>query len=306
MTKLCLLFPGQGSQEKGMGRDLAEADASALDLWKLAEKHSGLPLREIFWDGGEADMAQTRALQPALTAVNLCLWFAAKGRVHPQAAAGHSLGEFAALTAAGVLSVDETLAAVALRGRLMAEAGAPGQGMAAVIKLGQKDVEVVVEQAAADTGRELRIANYNSPAQFVLSGEQAALERAAELVKERKGRAIPLAVSGAFHSPLIAEAAEDFARFLDRLDWRGPVFPVFHNVTALPALDLEALRQALKAQMTSSVLWVQTMQNLWEAGCVSYLELGPKGVLAKLAKANLEGREPELRSAATLAEAQAL
>ena len=307
MTSLCLLFPGQGSQEPGMGRDLAEARPSAKDLWLLAERESGQPLREIYWGGGEGDMAKTAALQPALSVVNLNLWLEAKSRLAPSAAAGHSLGEFAALAAAGVLSVEETVRAVALRGKLMAQAGAQGQGMAAVVKLSQAEVEEVVERALADTGKELRIANYNSPAQFVLSGEGPALERAGELVRERKGRAIPLAVSGAFHSPLMAEAAAEFARFLAKLQWRAPAFPVFHNATALPEPSAAGARAAVERQMTSSVLWVQTMGNLRDAGCRVFLELGPKGVLGKLAKANLEGLEGlEVRSAASLAEVEAL
>ncbi|WP_449242570.1 ACP S-malonyltransferase [Desulfovibrio sp.] len=307
MSDPCILFPGQGSQEKGMGRDLAEARDEARDLWLLAEKESGLPLRGIYWEGAEADMAETSALQPALTVVNLSLWLAARGRLRPAATAGHSLGEFAALAAAGVLSVEDVVRAVVLRGKLMSQAGAEGHGMAAVVKLPQAEVESVTAQALADTGRELRIANYNSPAQFVLSGEKPALDRAAELVKERKGRAIPLAVSGAFHSPLMAEAAAAFAKLLDGLHWRAPQLAVYHNATARPEPSAEGAKKAVTAQMTSSVLWVQTMNNLKDAGCRRFLELGPKGVLSKLAKANLEGVEGlEIGAAATLAEVEAL
>ena len=307
MTSLCLLFPGQGSQESNMGRELAEARPSANELWLFAERESGLPLREIYWGGSETDMAQTQALQPALSVVNLNLWLEAKPRLAPAAAAGHSLGEFAALAAAGVLSVEETVRAVVLRGKLMSQAGAPGQGMAAVVKLAQADVEEIVKRALSDTGKELRIANYNSPAQFVLSGEGPALERAAELVKERKGRAIPLAVSGAFHSPLMAEASAEFTRLLGKLHWSAPAFPVYHNATALPEPSADGARAAVERQMTSSVLWVQTMANLRDAGCRTFLELGPKSVLGKLAKANLEGLDGlEIHSAADLAGIEAL
>ena len=288
MTKLAILFPGQGSQEKGMGRDVAEKHAEALDLWKLAEKESGLPLREIYWDGEAEDMADTRALQPALTVTNLCLWMTVKNKVTPAATAGHSLGEFAALAAAGVLGVEETIRAVTLRGRLMAEAGQEGHGMAAIVKLPQATVETIVETAAAETGNELRVANFNTPAQFVISGEKEALDMASEQVKEAKGRAIALAVSGAFHSPLIQEAADEFATFLGSLAWNAPVFPVFHNATALPEPDKDRTMEIMQRQMTSSVLWVQTMQAMYGTGVREFMEVGPKGVLFKMLKPNLK------------------
>jgi [acyl-carrier-protein] S-malonyltransferase len=174
VSTIAVLFPGQGSQEKGMGRDLAESRSEAMDLWKLAENASGLPLREIYWDGSEADMADTRALQPALTAVNLSFWLLLGEKLAPAALAGHSLGEFAALAAAGVLPIQEVLTLTALRGRLMAEIKSPGDGMAAVLKLPQDAVEDIVNVARDVTGAELRIANYNSPEQYVLSGRKAA------------------------------------------------------------------------------------------------------------------------------------
>lgn len=287
MTTTAILFPGQGSQEKGMGKDVAEQHADVLELWKLAETESGLPLREIYWDGEEADMADTRALQPALTVTNLGLWMAVKRKVTPMATAGHSLGEFASLAAAGVLSVEDTVKAVTLRGRLMADAGGEGQGMAAIVKLNQETVEPIVEVAAKQTGRELRIANYNTPVQFVISGEEEALQQAESQVKGVKGRAIRLAVSGAFHSPLIREAADEFATFLETLHWSAPVFPVYHNATALPEPDPDTVLAIMKRQMTSSVLWIQTMQAMYAMGARHFVEVGPKGVLNKMIKPNL-------------------
>jgi [acyl-carrier-protein] S-malonyltransferase len=287
MTMTAILFPGQGSQEQGMGRDVAEAMPEAMELWTFAEKESGLPLREIYWDGGDGDMADTRALQPALTVTNLSLWLACRARLAPVAAAGHSLGEFAALAASGALDGPDAIRAVCLRGRLMAEAGGEGHGMAAVVKLDQATVEGMVDRAAADTGRELRIANYNSPAQFVISGEAEPLAAAAALVKEAKGRAIPLAVSGAFHSPLMGEAASEFAAFLAGLAWRAPEFLVYHNATALPEPDPAGILPVMQRQMTSSVLWIQTLQALWLAGVRRFVEVGPKNVLTKLLTPNL-------------------
>jgi len=293
MTRLAILFPGQGSQEKGMGKDVAENSDGALNLWKLAERESGLPLREIYWDGEAADMADTRALQPALTVVNLSLWMMVKDKVSPAATAGHSLGEFASLGASGVLSMEDAVRAVTLRGKLMAEAGQEGHGMAAVVKLPQNMVEEIVDKAAKQSARELKIANYNSPAQFVISGEKNALDAADTLVKEAKGRAIRLAVSGAFHSPLIQEAADEFATFLGGLEWNAPAFPVFHNATALPEPDPTKIMEIMQRQMTSSVLWIQALQSMWATGIRDFTEVGPKGVLFKMLKPNLSTMEEE-------------
>jgi [acyl-carrier-protein] S-malonyltransferase len=298
MLPTAFLFPGQGSQELNMGRDVAEAQASAMDLWILAEKHSGLKLREIYWGAEGAapapEMSDTRALQPALTVVNVSLWLAVKDKpaaASPVAGAGHSLGEFAALCAAGVLSVEDTVKAVCERGKLMAGAGKEGHGMAAVVKLPLDTVEQIVAKAAGQSGAFLRIANHNSPAQFVISGEKPALEAAAALVKEAKGRAVPLAVSGAFHSPLMSEPANAFATVLDGLRWQRAAFPVCMNVTGQPESDPGILKTLLCAQMTSSVLWTATMQNLYAMGARRFVEIGPKGVLAKLAGQNLEGKD---------------
>jgi len=298
MLPTALLFPGQGSQELNMGRDVAEAQSAAMDLWILAEKRSGLPLREIYWgDAGAApapEMADTRALQPALTVVDVSLWLAAKPKaeaLHIVGAAGHSLGEFSALCAAGALSVEDVIAAVCERGKLMANAGKEGHGMAAVLKLPLTAVEPIVDRAAKTSGAFLRIANHNSPAQFVISGEKPALEAAAALVKEAKGRAIPLAVSGAFHSPLMSEPANAFAKVIEDLRWRKPDFPVVANVTGRPETDPGILKALLTAQMTSSVLWTTTMKTLYDAGARRFIELGPKSVLTKLVGQNLEGAQ---------------
>lgn len=282
-----VLFPGQGSQEKGMGRDLAERDPDCLDLWKRAEKASGLALREIYWDGEEADMARTDALQPAMTVVNLSLFLRAGRRLAPAAAAGHSLGEFSALAAAGVLSLDDALALTALRGRLMSQAGGPDQGMTAVLKLSLEQVEEIAAAAAKKTGKLCIAANRNTPAQFVLSGHKAALETATALIKEARGRAVPLAVAGAFHSPLVQEAADELARAMARLDWNAPRIPVVLNATARPEPDPARVKDAMTRQMVSPVRWIETMASLWGMGCRRFVELGPKGVLTRMCAPNL-------------------
>lgn len=306
-----VLFPGQGSQEKGMGRDLAEHDTECLDLWKRAEKASSLPLREIYWDGEEADMARTDALQPAMCAVNLSLWLHAGRRLDPICLAGHSLGEFSALAAARVLSLEHTLELTALRGRLMSQAGGPDQGMTAVLKLPLSTVEEIAAAAADQTGKLCIAANRNTPAQFVLSGHKAALDAAAEMVKAAKGRAAPLAVSGAFHSPLVAEAAAELATAMRRMDWSASKVPVILNVTAAPEPDPAKILEAMTRQMVSPVRWVESMAAMWGLGARRFVELGPKGVLSRMCAANvspLGAAEGEwiAEAASTLAQAEAL
>ncbi|WP_027720665.1 ACP S-malonyltransferase [Maridesulfovibrio zosterae] len=306
MSDLSILFPGQGSQEPGMGRDLAEKWTTAMDMWKFAEKESGLALREIYWDGDASAMAKTDALQPALTVVNLSIWLYLKDSINPVATAGHSLGEFASLSASGILSTEDTIKAVALRGKLMSQVANEDHGMAAILKLGQSDVEEAVEFGAKESAKELRIANYNSPAQYVISGEKAAIDVAGSMIKEKKGRAIPLPVSGAFHSPLIQEAANEFSSYLSKLTWNTPAFPVYFNVTAAPESNYEKIKKIMSSQMTSSVRWIEIINNQYNAGVRNFLELGPKGVLTKLLSANLKGKEYEGKGIGNIEQAEAI
>ena len=274
-----------------MGRDLAERSTDIMALWKKAERISGAKLREIYWDIDEEAMADTRVLQPALTVVNLALWLSTYGAFRPVCLAGHSLGEFSALTAAQALTFEQTIEIVSLRGRLMAEADPDGKGaMAAVLKLKQLQVEETVARVHAETGLEIRIANYNSPEQFVLSGMSQAIERAAIVVKELKGRCIPLPVSGAFHSPLMQEASRELTRQMAKMEWNSPRIPIFFNVSGTSSSDREALLPLMSEQMTSSVQWTRIIAGQWSAGVRRWIELGPKGVLTRLLKANLEGR----------------
>ncbi len=287
MSAVALMFPGQGSQEPGMGRNAAEAMPEAMELWKQAERISGLPLREVYWESDDAAlMADTRHLQPALTVVNLSLWMALAGEVTPCCAAGHSLGEYSALAAAGVLDPEAVLQLVCLRGRLMAEADPDGRGgMAAVLKMPRQAVEAIARQVAEESGQILIVANYNTPGQFVLSGEKTAVEAALPLVKEQKGRAMPLPVSGAFHSPLMAGAAAELNKTLTRLTWRKPRFAVYSNVTGSAVTDGESLKELAARQMISSVLWSDTVANQYRDGVRHWVEVGPKGVLSRMVKA---------------------
>ena len=289
MKKTALLFPGQGSQEKNMGRDLAESDSDILDIWKKAERASNIALREIYWDGDEAAMADTRNLQPALTAANLSIWHAASKMLSPACSAGHSLGEFSAIAASGALSLDDTFEIVALRGRLMAEADPEGKGaMSAIVKLKLETVRELVEATVKETGELLIVAHHNTPGPFVISGTKAACAHCGELVKGIKGRAIPLAVSGAFHSPLMEEASRELAGALGKLSWNNPLFPVYCNALGTAVNDAETLKSVMQKQMTSSVLWIDTIKNQWTDGVRRWVELGPKAVLSKMVKPILE------------------
>ncbi len=212
--KTAILFPGQGSQASGMGRRLAEADNDIMALWKTAERISGIPLREIYWESNDnVLMADTRNLQPAITVVNFALWMSVMKKLEPACAAGHSLGEFSALAAAGVLSFERIIELVSLRGRLMADVDPEKVGiMYAMIRLTQGQVEAVVKEVSEKTGKLVRIANKNTPLQFVISGHRDAVEEAVEKLRNEYPRAkgIPLAVSGAFHTSMMAQASAEF------------------------------------------------------------------------------------------------
>jgi [acyl-carrier-protein] S-malonyltransferase len=301
-----ILFPGQGSQEKNMGKDLAESSPDIMELWKRAEKACGLPLREIYWGGEDADMADTRTLQPAMTVMDFSVWMLASEKIKPLCAAGHSLGEYPALAAAEVLSIDDVLHLVSLRGKLMAEAGSDDEGMSAVLKLDEGKVCEIAAQAAADAGKELIVANFNSKGQFVLSGKKEALEKAAALVKEAKGRAVPLAVSGAFHSPLIAEAAQELKKELAKTRFSAAKFPVYFNVTAGKEADPDKIAAIMAEQMVSPVRWLHIMNAVWDEGVRSYYEMGPKGVLTRMLTTDRKGEEFTAASLSSLESIQAL
>lgn len=291
-----LLFAGQGSQCPGMGREIAESDPEAMELWIAAEKASGLPLRAIYWDGDEKDMSDTRALQPALTVFNYTFWSQLRKRtaIRPFAAAGHSLGEFSALAAAGVITPQSAIGLTALRGRLMADADPDGRGaMAALLKLDSDALDAIISEAASETGELLIAANFNTPAQLVISGARKAVDLACKKAKERKGRGVPLAVSGAFHSPLMRDANAEFALALEKTEWRNPQFPVYCNVDGKAATSGAAARACLLPQMVSPVRWGDLVRNLYLAGARWWLEISPRPVLGKMVSPNLAAIAPE-------------
>lgn len=288
-TSVAFLFPGQGSQFVGMGKELALSSESARAAFETADSTLGYFLSKLCWEGPEADLNRTLNTQPAILVHSVAAWRALQERVgnlRPRWLAGHSLGEFSALVAAGALEFGDALHLVRERARLMTEAGerSPG-GMAALLNLGIEEAERVCEQAAAETGEVVQVANDNCPGQVVISGTLQALERAMSLAKERGARrALRLAVSIAAHSPLMRPAAGVFARTIQSTPISPAGVPVIANVTAEPISQVSAIREELEAQLTSPVQWTRSVRKMVAEGCVRFIELGPKDVLTGLGR----------------------
>lgn len=281
-----VLFPGQGSQSVGMGKALFDTHASVKRLFDEASQVLGKDLARLCFEGPEAELARTDNVQPAVTLVNLaCLQLLREQGVTVSAAAGHSLGEYAALCAAGVFTLADTLRLVQARGAAMQEAAArhPG-GMTAVFGVDKAALAAICEEAAP--AGPVEVANYNSPSQVVLTGSREGLEKAAELAKKRGAKlCVPLKVSGPWHSRFMAQAKEPLRQALAECPIGRPSFPVISNVTAEPhAADAQRIREALVAQLVSPVLWSASMERLRREGHGLYIEAGPGKVLAGLTR----------------------
>jgi len=283
------VFPGQGSQFVGMGRELAEASPAARHTFAEADEYLGFKLSQLCWEGPEAELTDTVNAQPALLACSVAALRALHERLGehaPALMAGHSLGEISALVAAGSLEFEDGIALVRRRGEVMKAAGArsPG-GMAAILGLDAPVMAEVCAEAAAQTGGVVQVANDNCPGQVVISGVLAALEKAMELAKARGGkRAIKLPVSIAAHSPLMQSAVEDFRRTVDGMPFIAPVPAIVGNVQAAPLNDPNEIRVELPAQLTSPVRWTDSIRYLLAHGVTTFVELGSKDVLTGLLK----------------------
>ncbi|MBW2134303.1 MAG: ACP S-malonyltransferase [Deltaproteobacteria bacterium] len=292
MSILAVLFPGQGSQYVGMGQALYEVDYEARRLWAHAEAITHLPLARLCFEGLMAELTETVNLQPAVTVVNLALYNAlSRAGIRPHFVIGHSLGEYSALYAAGVLSEDDTLKAVQKRGQVMhREAQRHPGAMAAILRLSRERLQELLAPLQAEGV--LALANFNTPEQIVISGEASLVNKAIDLAKKAGGRGIPLKVSGAWHSALMSEAQPDFAAFLDRLTFNPPTVPMLFNVTGQPETDPACIRDYMARQLTSPVLWTDCVAYLLAAGVDTWVEVGPKDVLKGLVTKTLPPDTP--------------
>jgi len=291
--KIAFLFPGQGSQSVGMGRALADAYPIARQTFEEADEALGFALSKVIFEGPDDALKLTENTQPAILTVSVAAWrVLAEQGVHPSLAAGHSLGEWSAHVAAGTLEFVDAVRAVKARGRAMQLAVPAGEGaMAAVLALDRAQVVEACAEAAAETGKVVAAANFNSPSQTVISGALAAVEKATELAKAKGARrALMLPVSAPFHCSLMQPAQEELARVLAALTLKAPRFPVAANVDGKLISTAGESGNALTRQVTGAVRWVDCVQALVGAGAEAFVEVGPGKVLCGLLK-QIDGRQ---------------
>lgn len=273
------VFPGQGSQFPGMAKELYETNQVARELFDKANEILGFNITEIMFEGTAEELKQTKVTQPAIFLHSVILAKCSPD-FHPDMVAGHSLGEFSALTAAGALDFEDGLRLVAIRAQAMQKACEANPGtMAAVLALASEKVEEICQEIDGVVVP----ANYNCEGQIVISGTPEAVAQAAEKMKEAGARrALPLPVGGAFHSPLMQPAAEELAEGIESVTFRQPVCPVYQNVTAKPTVDPDEIKKNLLAQLTAPVRWTQTVVNMVADGADTFVESGPGKVLQGL------------------------
>ena len=278
--KQAYVFPGQGAQFSGMGKDLYETNAEAKALFDKANEILGFNITEIMFSGTADELKQTKVTQPAVFLHSVIL--AKVMNIQPAAVAGHSLGEFSALVAAGALSFEDGLRLVAKRAMAMQKCceSQPG-GMAAILNLN----DAVVEQVCSEVEGIVVAANYNCPGQLVISGADEAVNEACTKLKEAGAkRALRLPVGGAFHSPLMEAARAELEQAIAEVEFNTPICPIYQNVDAMPHTDAESIKANLIAQLTAPVRWTQIAKNMIADGVEAFTELGPGNVLQGLIK----------------------
>ena len=273
------MFPGQGSQFPGMAKELYETDQKARELFDRADEILGFKITEIMFNGTAEELRQTKVTQPAIFLHSVILAMCSPD-FKPDMVAGHSLGEFSALTAAGALDFEDGLRLVAIRARAMQKACEANPGtMAAILALPTEKVEAICEE----TEGVVVPANYNCEGQIVISGSVEAVSEASEKMKAAGARrALILPVGGAFHSPLMQQAADELAAGIESVTFKTPVCSVYQNVTALPTTDPAEIKKNLLAQLTAPVKWTQTVENMVADGADNFVESGPGKVLQGL------------------------
>jgi [acyl-carrier-protein] S-malonyltransferase len=267
------VFPGQGSQFEGMGKDLYASNAAARALFEEANEVLGWRITDVMFEGSKEDLTQTKVTQPAVFLESIIRAKIAGSDFQPDAVAGHSLGEFTALAAVGVLPFADALRLVSQRAYAMQKACEINEGtMAAVLGLD----DLAVEEALGHVTDEIVVpANYNAPGQLVISGSRKGIEAATpHLTAAGAKRVLPLPVGGAFHSPLMQPAQDELARAIETAPFKTPVCPVYQNVHARPVTDPEAMRTHLIAQLTAPVRWTQTIENMRQNGITAFVEVG--------------------------------
>ena len=287
------VFPGQGSQKVGMGRAWADESAAARSAFAEADEVLGFALSRLCWEGPEDELQLTANTQPAILTVSVAAWRAAADTgLAPEVVAGHSLGEYSALVAAGTLAFADALRLVRRRGELMQQAVPVGVGaMAAMIGLPASQVELIAQQAAGD--EVCAVANYNAPIQTVVAGHRPAVERAVALAKENGAkRALLLPVSAPFHCELMRPAREALTPLLEATEFHDPRVPVMTNVDAAPVITGAAARQALARQVDSPVRWVESIERMIaDHGVERFVEIGPGSVLSGLMRRIARGTQ---------------
>jgi [acyl-carrier-protein] S-malonyltransferase len=288
--KLAFLFPGQGSQHTGMGRRVAERSAAAREVFAQADEILEFPVSQVIMEGSESDLADTATTQPAIMAVSwahlayLRERAAQLGRqIRPSLGSGHSFGQFSAAAAADSLTFADALRLVRERGRIMTKWARrrPG-GMASIIGPSDDDVREVCADVSPDG--DVGVAAVNAPGQTVISGTLAALARAADAIRARGARVVQLPISVPGHFPKMAEAREDLRRFIDRIEFRDPKFPVVSSLTGRVLTTAEEVKQELVDQMTSGINWVRAFREMRRAGADRFVEVGPGKVLSNISR----------------------